>query len=460
MKKYDVIVIGGGPGGYVAAARAAQGGLKTALVEKDQMGGTCVNWGCIPTKALLKNSEVIQTLSAGKTFGFTTQGAVADYGKGYKRSRQVAKRQGKRVEALLKNRGVETIAGEGFLISRNEVEIRQTGERILGKNIILATGSTPRQIPGVHCDGEKIITSREALDLAEVPESVIIVGAGPIGMEFATIWNNYGSQVTVLEMQENILPLEDGDVAKEAELHFKKAGINIKTAVKVESIEKTEEGVEVTVSSEKGKEVLQGEKVLISIGVTPNTKDLGLENIGIKTNRGYIDIDEKMATNIPGIYAVGDVTGKLALAHVASAQGMIAADKIIGLETSKLVYSNIPRCVFGHIEVASVGLTEKQAQEKGYELMTIISPFVPNGKALALNENWGFIKLIGDKKSRQLLGAHMVGPQVTELIAGPTAMIALGATVEQLAQVVYPHPTLSEGIMEGIHGLAGHAIHL
>ena len=460
MNKYDVIVIGGGPGGYVAAARAGQLGFRTALVERELLGGTCVNWGCIPTKALLRNAEVIHFLSQGKTYGFQSGIVSADYAAAHNRSRQIAKRQGKRVEALLKNRNVTLFTGDARLNSETEVEIQFSGEKLFGKNIIIATGSKPRQIPGIDYDGENIITVRDALQLTKLPTSAVIVGAGPIGMEFATVWNRYGSKITVLEMMPNVLPTEDSDVSVEAKVQFQKAGIKIKTGIRVENIVKTSEGVEVAVTDGEVKEILTAEKALIASGFAPNSANLGLEQLGVVINRGYIEIDSQMRTNIPNIYAIGDVTGKLGLAHVASAQGIIAAEVIAGHHTQKLTYENIPRCVFAAIEVASVGLTEKQAKDRGYDLITIQSPFVPNGKALALNENSGFVKLIAETGSQRILGAHMIGSNVTELIAGPAMMIALGATASQLAEVVYPHPTLSEAIIEGIHALAGHPIHL
>lgn len=459
MNEYDVIVIGGGPGGYVAAARASQLGLKTVLVEMEKLGGTCVNWGCIPTKALLRNAEIVHLLSQGRTFGFECENLTVDYTSAYNRSRQVAKRQGKRVEALLKNRNVTIIQGEGRLVSATEVEL-SSGEKILGKNIILATGSKPTLIPMFGIDGDKVITSREALDMKSLPSSIVIVGAGPIGMEFATVWNRYGTKVTVLEMMSNVLPTEDVEVSLEAKAQFEKNGITIRNDVRVEGIQKTSGGVEVTIATADTKEVIKAEKALICTGFSPCTANLGLEELGIVMTRGYVEVDKAMCTTVPNIYAIGDITGKLGLAHVASAQGVIAAEAIAGHPTEELIYENIPRCVFGEIEVASVGLTEKQAVESGYDVMTVKSPFAPNGKAVALNENSGFVKLVADKITKKVLGVHMVGSNVPELIAGPTSLIALGATVAQMAGVVYAHPTMSEAVLEGAHSLDGHAIHL
>lgn len=460
--QYDVLVIGGGPGGYAAAARAGQLGLKTALVEKENMGGTCVNWGCIPTKALVKNAEVIDLLSQGKTYGFGVEQVTASYAKAQERSRQVAKRQQKRVEALMKRRNVVVIHGEAALTSSTTIQLRENGKVVSGNNIILATGGTAKRLPGCKVECSNILTSREALQLTALPSSVIIVGAGPIGMEFASIWNRYGASVIILEMADRVLPSEDEDISREMQVQYKKAGITVKTGIRVEEVESLgpDKGVRVIVSSEQGREELFSEKAVLTLGVAPNSSDLGLETLGINTCRGYVQIDEQMRTNIPNIYAIGDLNGKMGLAHVASAQGLIAVEAICGYRTSPLVYENIPRCVFGYMESASVGLTEKQARERGYDVKTIISPFLGNGKAVARNENTGFVKLVGDQMTGILLGAHICGGEVTEIISAAAVMVASGAKIEQLAQVVYAHPTLSEALMEGIHGLAGHAVHL
>lgn len=460
MFQYDVAVIGGGPGGYVAAVRASQFGLKTVLIEKDQVGGTCVNWGCIPTKSLLRNAEVVHLLSQERTYGFQCGTAAIDYASAFQRSRQVAKRQGKRVEILLKNRQVEVVKGEARFLDKTTVQLQPSGDQISAEHIIIASGARPKSVPGVELDGERIITSREALALEKVPQSVAIIGAGPIGMEFATLWNRYGAKVTVIEMMPCVLPNEDAAVCQEAASQFSKAGILLKTGVKVSSIVKTISGVEVTILNGENEEKIEVEKVLVATGFAPQTERLGLEEIGVMTNRGRIEVDDQMRTSVSNIYAIGDANGKMGLAHVASAQGMIAAEAIAGKKPQPLVYENIPRCIFSTVEIASVGLTEQQSTERGYQVKTVLSPFVPNGKALALNENTGFVKLIADAQTDKLLGAHMIGPHVTELIAGPATMIALGATTTQLAQIVYPHPTLSEAILEGFHVLAGHGVHL
>ena len=455
---FDVVVIGGGPGGYVAAARAAQLGLKTALVEKENMGGTCANWGCIPTKALLKNAEAAHLLHQGRTYGFAAPAQGADYGMAHNRSRQVAKRQEKRVEALMKGNGVTVFKGTAAVSGQGEVTVQPGGEVLQAKNIIVAAGGKPRLFPGWKMDGEKIITSREALALKEVPQSVAIIGAGPIGLEFATVWQRYGAQVTVIEAMSRIMPLEDSDVSAEAAKEFAKAGITIRTGVKVESFQAHEDGVQLNLLTAAGQEVMQVGKLLVAVGTSPALEELGLEKVGVALERGFIAVDDTMATNIPGIYAIGDVTGKMPLAHTASAQALIAVDTIAGRHTHKLNYDNIPRCIFGHIEVASVGLTEQQAIDRGYAVKTSKAGFLANGKAVAINENTGFVKVVADENGK-LLGVHMIGPHVTEMIAGATTLVSLGLTAAQAGQVVYPHPTLSEVLVEAIHALTGHAIH-
>jgi dihydrolipoamide dehydrogenase len=461
MSKYDVIMIGGGPGGYVAAVRCTQLGLKTVVAEKEAVGGTCVNWGCIPTKSLLRNAEVVHLLGQGRTYGFALEGLSVDYAAAQKRSRQVSTRQGRRVQALLKTSGVEVIAGKAVLSGPRQVRLEPSGELLEADNIILATGSQARQIPGMEPDGKRIITFRQALELTQAPASVVVVGGGPIGLEFASVWNRYGSKITVVEMMPRIMPLEDPDVSEEVARQYKKAKMDIRVEAAVKKAELTDAGVAITVTQGEDQEVIEAEMMLSAIGFVPNTKGLGLEESGVAMNRiGQVEIDEQMRSSLPGVYAIGDITGKLALAHTASAQGVIAAEAIAGRATEPLVYENIPRCTFGAPESASVGLTEAQAAERGYEPASQQSPLAPNGKAVALNENAGFIKIIADAKSRRVLGVHMVGPHVTEMIGGAAMALNLGATVEQMAGTVFPHPTVSEAMMEGLHALAGHAIHI
>jgi dihydrolipoamide dehydrogenase len=458
--QFDVVVIGAGPGGYVAAVRASRLGLKTAVVEKESLGGVCVNWGCIPTKALLRNAEVIDLLSQGRTYGFKTGHLETDYAAAQKRSRQVVKRQGIRVRELLKQSGVALFEGEGRLLGSTEIEVRPSGERIRTQNTILAVGARSREIPGAEFDGERVIDYRGALELTVPPASVVIVGGGPIGLEFATIWSRYGAEVSLLEMMPHILPLEDEEVAEEAERRLKQAGMKIHAHSRLEHVRPAGEGMEVAMATGEGLKTLQAEKVLVAAGFVPNVENLGLEAAGVTVAGGRVAVDGRMQTNVPHIYAIGDLNGLMGLAHVASAQGVIAAEAIAGMTPAPLEYVNIPRCTFTDPEIASVGLTEKQAKGSGLDVAVARSPLVPNGRAVAMNQNRGFVKLIADQQTRKLLGAHMIGPLVSELIAWPTAMMALGATVEQLARVIHPHPTLGESIMEAVHALSGRAIHI
>lgn len=458
MSDYDTIVIGGGPGGYVAAIKASQLGQKTAVVEKQHLGGICLNWGCIPTKALLGNAEVVRTLHEGKTFGFSFDNLKIDYSAAQKRSRQVSQRLVKGVGFLMKKNNIDVIEGTARFKSKTELDV--DGTTHTAKNIIIATGARARAIPGAPIDGKKLITYYEALQLTEVPESMVVVGAGPIGMEFAYLFKTYGADITVVEMLPRALPLEDEEISQEVEKQFGRSGINIRTGTKVEKIDTEGDGVTLTLAKDGQTETLQAQKVLVAIGVVPNSDNLGLEEIGVKLERGFVQVDDRMATNVAGIYAIGDVTGKMALAHVASAQGLIAAEAIAGHPTRPLKYANMPRNTYCHPEVASVGLTEAQAREQGYDVKTGKFPFQPNGKALGIADNVGFVKIVAENKYDEVLGVHMIGPHVTELLAGPTGMINLETTVEELAHTVHPHPTLSEVIMEAAHVAAGQPIHI
>lgn len=458
MSNYDTIVIGGGPGGYVAAIRASQLGQKTAVVEKEHMGGICLNWGCIPTKSLLRNAEVVNLLKQGKTFGFTFDNLSLDYSVAQKRSRRVSQRLVKGIGFLMKKNNIEVIEGRGRLKSNTEVEVN--GSTLTARNIIIATGARAKSIPGVEIDGDRLMTYHHALQLTDVPASLVVVGAGAIGMEFAHIFHSYGAQVTVVEMLPNVLPLEDEEISQEVEKQFGRAGIAVKTGARVEKVETTAKGVAISLSREDAAETLEAEKALIAIGVTPNSDDLGLEAVGVKTERGFIQINDNMETSAPGIYAIGDVTGKMPLAHVASAQGVAAAEAIAGHTVRPFNYRNMPRCTYTHPEVASVGLTEAEARDKGYQVKTGKFPFQANGKALGLDDNIGFVKIVAESQYNEVLGVHMVGPHVTEMLAGPTGMIGLETTLEELAHTVHPHPTLSEVIMEAAHVALGQAIHI
>ena len=473
---YDVAIIGAGPGGYVAAIRAAQLGLKVALVEKEHLGGVCLNWGCIPTKALLRNAEVISLLDEGREFGFSIEGLEVDFGAAVDRSRKVSKRLVKGVGLLMRKNKVDVIEGHGVLKSPHTVEValNEGGERTLeAENIIIATGGHARTIPPLSpppaggdvggANGERVLTYREAIVLREMPRSVVIVGAGPIGMEFAQVWGSYGADVTVVEMMPRALPLEDEEVSAEVERSFRRQRIDLLTSTRVQGIEATAEGVKVDVADDDGERALEAERVLIAIGVVPNSAGLGLEELGVELERGNILIDEHMRTNVfsasGGLYAIGDVTGKLALAHVASAQGIVAAETIAGEETRALDYEAMPRCTYCKPQAASLGLTEAQAVERGHEVEVGKFPFRPNGKALGLGERDGFVKLVADADSHKLLGAHLVGPEVTELLPELVLAQNWGLTPDKIAHTVHAHPTLSEVVMEAAHGVFGEAIH-
>jgi dihydrolipoamide dehydrogenase len=461
--KVDVTIIGAGPGGYVAAIRAAQLGLKTALIEREHLGGVCLNWGCIPTKALLRNAEVVSLLGRGKEFGFTVDGFQADFGAAVDRSRKVSERLVKGVGALMRKNEVDVIEGTGVLKSPTSVEVTlsEGGTRTLEtQNIVVATGGRARAIPGMDIDGERVLTYREAIVLRDLPASAVIVGAGPIGMEFAHVWSTYGAQVTVVEMLDRALPLEDEEVSQEVERAFKRRKVKVLTATRVQGIETTADGVKVTVASADGEQVLEAERALIAIGVRPNSEGIGLEEIGVQVERGYVTIDDAMRTNVPGVYAIGDVTGKLALAHVASAQGIVAVETIAGVETVALDYEMLPRCTYCQPQVASFGITEAQAAERGHQVKVGQFPFRAIGKALGLGDYDGFVKIVADEASGEILGASLVGPEVTELLPELVLARHWELTPEEIARTVHAHPTLSEALMEAAHGVFGQAIHI
>jgi dihydrolipoamide dehydrogenase len=460
MQTYDLIVIGGGPGGYVAAVRASQLGMNTALVEKEALGGTCLNWGCIPTKSLLHNAEAVHLLGQGRALGFSFDNLTVDYSAAHKRSRSVVMRQTRRVAALMKSSGVTVYDGTARFTGGDTLAVDGLGEPLRGRRIIIATGARNRALPGAAYDGEKIIGFRNALEMTDVPRSALIVGAGPIGMEFATLWNRYGTRVTVVEMLPRALPLEDEAVSLEAEKQFRKAGITVMTGAMVEAVQSNAGGVAVTVKQGDDAGTVSVDTVLVAIGFAPNIDGLDLDRAGVAVERGAVVVDDAMRTNVPHIYAIGDVNARMGLAHVASAQGIIAAEAIAGRGTVPLRYADIPRCTYAHPEVASVGLTERQAVDQGYAVATAQCPFVANGKALAMDDNSGFVKIVAEEKGRKILGAHLVGGHVTELVAGVTGMISLDADAARLGAVVHPHPTLSEAIMEAAHKLCGHAIHI
>lgn len=460
MGIYDVVIIGGGPGGYVAAIRAAQLGLRTALVEKEEVGGVCLNWGCIPTKALLRNAEVLSLFKRAKEWGITCDNLQADLGAAVDRSRRVADLLTKGVRALLKKNQVEIFAGEGYVETPRKVRVRPSDEILETKNIILATGGIPQSLPGLEIDGQSVLGSRHALTLKEVPSSLLIIGGGPIGVEFAYFYNVYGSRVTIVEMLPHLLPLEDEEIGIELEHAFARQGINFLTNTKFQSIEKLNGRIKVKLSSDKGEKEVEADKVLVAVGVRGNIGNIGIEQLGVGTERSFIEINEKMQTNIPGIYAVGDVTGKLLLAHVASAQGEIAVETIASRPTRDLVYENMPRAVYCQPQVASFGLTEAEAQKRGYEVKIGRFPFRGNGKAVAMNEYRGMVKLVVDAKYGEILGAHLIGSEVTELLPELVLAQAMEVTHLEIAHTVHAHPTLSEALKEAALVAEGEAIHI
>ncbi len=464
-EQFDVVVIGAGPGGYVAAIRASQLGMKTAIIDKQWLGGVCLNVGCIPSKSLLRNAEVAHILrERGKEFGFSFENLKLDYGVALKRSRQVSDRLVKGIGFLMKKNNITVFMGTAKLTGPNAVSVTDKDGKqteLAAKNIIVATGASAA-VPGAwKVDGEKVVTYWEAILQEKLPKSVVVIGSGAIGVEFSTVWSSYGVDVTIVEMLPRIVPLEDEEVSAELEKAFKKRGIKVLAGHKVEAVEATDSGVRVTVSSNGETKVLEAEQALVAIGFRPNSRDLGLEDAGVKVSeRGFVEIDEKMATNVPGIYAIGDVTGKLMLAHVGSAMGIIAAEAIVGRDTHPLNYEMMPRATYCQPQVASFGLTEAQAKERGYTVKIGRFPFQANGKALGLGDYAGWVKLVVDEKYGELLGASMIGPEVTELLPELTLAQMMELTPAEIARNVHAHPTLSEALMEAAHGAEGQAIHI
>jgi dihydrolipoamide dehydrogenase len=465
MANYDVLVIGAGPAGYVAAIRAAQLGQKVGIIDKEFLGGVCLNVGCIPSKALLKNAEVAHTLrTKGEEFGFSFSNLKLDYSSAVKRSRKVSERLVKGVDFLMKKNKIDVHMGTAKLTAKDTVSVTgkdgKTAEHKT-KNVIIATGASAISVPGVESDNEQVLTYWPAILQEKLPKSVVIVGGGAIGLEFATVWNSYGSQVSLVEMLDRIAPLEDEEVSKELAKAMTKDGIVVKTGTKLEKVEKTKGSVKVTVSGKDGSDTIEAEQVLLAIGFRPNTKDLGLEKVGVKLGqRGEILIDEHMSTNVPGIWAIGDVTAKLMLAHVGSAMGIVCAENIAGVETIRLDYRMMPRATYCHPQVASFGLTEAQAKEAGYEVKVGRFNFQANGKALGLADYAGWVKLITDARYGEILGAHMIGPEVTELLPELTIAQMAELTAAEIARNVHAHPSLTEVLMEVAHVAEGHAIHI
>ena len=461
MDAYDVVVVGGGPGGYVAAIRAAQLGLRTALVEKAELGGVCLNWGCIPSKALIHNAEVLDLFHRADEFGIAVEGVQADLAKAVQRSRRVVDRMVKGVAFLMRKNKIDVLRGDALLHSPTDIEVRPEGQRLSTKNVVLATGARPRALPALPIDGETVIGSYEALQLGRVPESVVVVGAGPVGLEFAYVWSTYGARVTVVEALPRVLPQEDEEISAALERVLTRHGMSIITDAPVDGVERGEGGATVRLTKNGETQAVQAEKVLVGIGVQGNSDGIGLEGIGVAVERSWITVDPAgMQTNVPGVYAIGDLTGPPLLAHVASAQGVAAAEHIAGRRGSPLDYEQMPRATYCRPEVASAGLTEAQARERGFELRTGSFPFRPNGRALAMGEPEGMVKVVEDVKTGQILGIHMLGAGVSELLGEASLALTLESTPRELGFAVHAHPTLSEALKEAALAARGEAIHI
>jgi dihydrolipoamide dehydrogenase len=462
--QYDLIVIGSGPGGYVAAIRASQLKMKVVIVEKAELGGICLNWGCIPTKALLKSAQVYNYMKHSGDYGITVEGEVkADFSQVVERSRKSADNMSKGVQYLLKKNKIEHIEGFGKLSGKNSVEITDTNNgktTISGKHIILATGARSRDLPGLKQDGKKIIGYREAMTLSHLPSSMIVVGAGAIGSEFAWFYSSMGTKVTLVEFMPSIVPGEDPEVSAQLARSFKKMGINVMAGTSVESVDVSGDTCKALVKSKKGDESIEAEIILSAVGITPNTSEIGLEELGIEMEKDKVKVDEYYRTNVEGIYAIGDIVQGPALAHVSSAEGIICVEKIAGLSPEPLNYDNIPACTYTNPEVASVGITEQKAKEMGLDIKVGKFPFTASGKASAAGEKDGFIKLIFDSAYGELLGAHMIGSNVTEMIAEIVVARNLETTAHEIIKSVHPHPTMSEAIMEAAAAAYGEVIHL
>lgn len=465
MEKYDILVIGSGPGGYVTAIRASQLGMKVAIVEKAELGGVCLNWGCIPTKSLLKSAQVFDYLNHAADYGVTIEGsAKADFEAMVKRSRGVADGMSKGVQFLLKKNKITVIQGTGKLTKDRKVEVSSNDDKketYEAKHIILATGAKSRELPNLPQDGKKVIGYRQAMVLDKQPKSMVVVGSGAIGSEFAYFYNTIGTKVTLVEFMDNVVPIEDEEVSKQLARSFKKDGIDVRTSSEVISVDTSGKKVKVTIKDKKGKEeVVETDIVLSAVGIAPNLEGIGLEEAGVKVENGRVKVNEFYQTSVEGVYAIGDIVPGQALAHVASAEGIICVEKIAGHHPEPLNYNNIPGCTYTGPEIASVGLTEKAAKEAGYELKVGKFPFSASGKASAAGHKDGFVKLIFDAKYGELLGAHMIGANVTEMIAELVTARKLETTGQELIKSVHPHPTMSEAVMEAAAAAYGEVIHI
>ena len=459
MPYYDLAIVGAGPGGYVAAIRGAQLGLRTALIEKESVGGVCLNWGCIPSKALLHCAELANLFRRGPEFGIGYENLTLDLGVAIDRSRDVVAKMVGGVETLLKQNKVTVIKGTARLTSPTSVAVAPNGDVIEAANVIIATGGVSRSLPGVAVDGDRVITSREALELREAPKSIVIVGGGPVGIEFAYLYRSYGAEVVVVEMLPRLLPNEDEDVSRGLERALKAQGIGVRTGASVESVAVHEDAAAVTIASGDRREELRAERVLIGVGSGPNTQGLGLEEAGVELDRGFVRVDDHCRTNLPGLYAIGDVTGRLLLAHVASAQGVTAVETIAGRSPPPLDYERMPRAVYCQPQVASLGLSEAEARARGHNIRMGRFPFRANGKALAIGETEGMMKLVVDADTREVLGYHILGVGATEMIAEASLGAALETTPAELGYAVHAHPTLSEIVREAALAVSGEAVH-
>lgn len=461
--KYDIIVLGSGPGGYVTAIRASQLGFKVAVIEKENLGGICLNWGCIPTKALLKSAQVFDYLKHASDYGLTVEKFDKDFNAVVSRSRGVAEGMSKGVQFLMKKNKIDVINGFGKVKPGKKVDVTDKDGKVTeyaADNIILATGARSRELPNLPQDGKKVIGYRQAMTLPEQPKSMIVVGSGAIGVEFAHFYNSMGTQVTIVEFMPNIVPVEDEDISKQFERSLKKAGINIMTNASVEKVDTSGNGVKATVKTANGEEILEADIVLSAVGIKSNIENIGLEEVGIATDRDKVLVNKYYETNIPGYFAIGDIVPGQALAHVASAEGILCVEKLAGLHVEPLDYGNVPGCTYATPEIASVGLTEKQAKEKGYELKIGKFPFSASGKAQASGAPDGFVKVIFDAKYGEWLGCHMIGAGVTDMIAEAVVARKLETTGHEIIKSIHPHPTMSEAIMEAAAAAYDEVIHL